>query len=280
VDEKFIEPIRQHTEEVLKSGYIEIEDLAPVIYIKLSIYGMDEKIPVKHIVVDEAQDFSVFQFYVVKSIIKDSSFTMLGDLCQGIHSYRGIKDWKDVMRYVFDEGQSNLLTLEQSYRTTVEIMDAANKVLINSGITGLPLGKPVIRHGEGVKIVKRETIKDIASDIESQIEELKDNNFKSIAVICKTMDECSIIHSYLKKGKDTPYIITGSEKEYKGGTVIVPSYLSKGLEFDAVIISNAAGDVYKNDELDAKLLYVAMTRPLHKLNIYYCGEISPLLKNV
>lgn len=280
LDEDFVEPVRKHSEDVLKSGFIEIEDLAPLIYMKFRIYGMDEKIPVKHIVVDEAQDFSVFQFYVIKNIIKDSSFTILGDLCQGIHSHRGVKDWDDVKRYAFEEKPCNILNLEQSYRTTVEIMEAANKVLLSIKDKNLPIGRPVIRHGESVKLIKRETLKDIASDIMGRINELKKSGFVSIAVICKTMEECQDMLKLLKKGKDAPYIISGSEKEYRGGMVIVPSYLAKGLEFDAVMIADGDSERYKVNELDAKLLYVSMTRPLHKLYIYYCGEPSQLLRDI
>ncbi|MDI6617778.1 MAG: RNA polymerase recycling motor HelD [Clostridiales bacterium] len=280
VDEKYIEPIRKYSEDIIRSGSIEIEDLAPIIYIKFRIYGMDEKIPVKHIVVDEAQDFSVFQFYVIRNIIKDSSFTILGDLCQGIHSYRGVKDWNDVIKYAFENRECQLLNLEQSYRTTVEIMDAANKVLSRIKDKNLPPGRPVIRHGEKVGIIKRETVEETALDIESKVKSLREDNYKSIAVICKTMNECEDIFGLLKKIKDGPYIIKGTEKQYKGGFVIVPSYLSKGLEFDAVMIVNADDDVYKENELDAKLLYVAMTRPLHKLYIYHRRRLSHLLKDV
>lgn len=280
VSEKYIEPIRQYCEDVLKSGFIEIEDLAPIIYIKFKIYGMDEKIPVKHIVIDEAQDFSVFQIYVIRSIIKDSSFTILGDICQGIHSYRGTRDWNDIMKYAFGDGCSQLLTLEQSYRTTVEIMEAANMVIESIKDPNLPPAKPVIRHGEKVSLIKNKSLMDGAEDIKIKIRDLKNNNFKSIAVICKTMDECCLMLEYLKSSKDGIYVITGTEKEYKGGVVIVPSYLAKGLEFDAVMIADASLNRYGDNELDAKLLYVAMTRPLHKLYIYYSGEISPLLKNI
>lgn len=279
VDEETIEPVRKYCEYVLDSGYIDIEDLAPIIYLKYSIYGMDEKIPVKHIVIDEAQDFSVFQLYVIRKIVRDSSFTILGDLCQGIHSYRGTRDWEDVMNYAF-EGQGQLLMLEQSYRTTVEIMEAANKVVGSIGNLNLPLAKPVVRHGERVNVTRKESLKDTARDISCKISELKKNNYKSIAVICKTMDECNEMMGLLKKDNDGPYLITGNEKEYKGGVVVVPSYLSKGLEFDAVFIADAGSLKYSKDELDAKLLYVAMTRPLHKLYIYYCGEPSPLLKDI
>lgn len=272
-----LEKARQYCEDVLKSGSIDIEDLAPIIYIKYGIYGMDEKIPVKHIVIDEAQDFSVFQLYVIRKIVKDSSFTILGDLCQGIHSYRGTRDWDDVLEHAFD-GQGQLLILEQTYRTTVEIMDAANSVISKLMDQRLPKAKPVIRHGEKVSIQGLGTTKDIAVQIGDKINELVKEGFKSIAVICKTMDDCSEMFGYLKKIKDAPCIITGNEKEYRGGVVIVPSYLAKGLEFDAVMIADAGDGKYCEDELDAKLLYVAMTRALHRLYIYHSGELTSLLK--
>jgi len=269
--------ISEQAKEYLKSGYIEIEDLAPIMYIKYHIYGMDEKVPVKHVVIDEAQDFSEFQLLVLKKIIKDSSFTILGDLCQGIHSYRGIKSWDSLMENVFTERKAQLLTLEQSYRTTIEIMEGANKVVSKIKSANMPLAKPVIRHGDNIELIEKGNFKEIVSDIESKIPDLKKQNYRSIAIICKSISECKTIHSFFKKGENCPHIITGKEDEYKGGIVIVPSYLSKGLEFDVVFIANASDSVYRYNDLDAKLLYVAMTRPLHKLYIYHIGKPSLLL---
>lgn len=277
-DKETIDFIREYSLGILNTGFVEIEDLAPMIYIKYKIHGMDEKIPVKHIVIDEAQDFSVFQFYVLKKIVRDSSFTILGDLCQGIHSYRGIQDWEDVRKYVFEDGNSGMLYLEQSYRTTVEIMEAANHVIEKMAGGSLYKGRPVIRHGEEVQIIKKNDMKEMAQSIVEKIHELKKLDFKTIAVICKTMDDCTKMSKLMGKGKDNPKIITGGEKEYKGGIVIVPSYLAKGLEFDAVLIAGASTEEYEESDLDIKLLYVAMTRPLHKLFIYYCNELTKLLK--
>lgn len=279
VEPEVLDFARKYSNEVLQSGSLELEDLAPIIYLKYGIYGMDEKIPVKHIVVDEAQDFSAFQFYVIHKIVKDSSFTILGDLCQGIHSYRGVKDWEDIRVHVFDDRKCQYLTLEQSYRTTVEIMDAANKVIGRLKDRNFIKAKPVIRHGEEVRVIQKDGIKDIATEIGGKITELKDKGCKTIAVICKTLEECKTMHTYLKKYGDI-HVITGKEEVYKSGIVIVPSYLSKGLEFDAVLIANASRERYTEDELDVKLLYVSMTRPLHKLYIYYHGELSPLLEEV
>lgn len=280
LEEDMKEFITGYTSGILSAGYIEIEDLAPVIYLKYCIYGMDEKIPVKHIVIDEAQDFSAFQIYVLRRIVKDSSFTILGDLNQGIHSYRGVRDWNDITEQVFSDRRNEFLTLEQSYRTTIEVMDASNKVLEKTKGREVIKAKPVLRHGDKVKLIGKESLKDIAAAITEKINEFKQQSFKSMAVICKTMDECKAVYSLLVKHIEGVYVITGKEDTYKSGVVIVPSYLAKGLEFDIVFISDAGSSMYTEEELDIKLLYVAMTRPLHKLIIYYQGELSPLLKEV
>ncbi|KUO72399.1 MAG: DNA helicase [Clostridia bacterium BRH_c25] len=269
--------IRENTMNVLNSGSINIEDLAPIIYLKFRIHGVDEKLPVKHIVIDEAQDFSVFQLYVLKSIIKDSSFTILGDLSQGIHSYRGINDWGDVDKHVFG-GRCERLVLEQSYRTTVEIMEAANKVIGNLKNGSLIPAKPVIRHGNKVEKIEKQSRAGIASDIWDKIKELKRQGFKSMAIICKTAETCNELRKGFKGGKDAPRIITEKDREYKSGIVIVPAHLSKGLEFDVVFIADGSAESYGDSELDVKLLYVAMTRPLHRLYIYCCGTPSKLLE--
>jgi DNA helicase-2/ATP-dependent DNA helicase PcrA len=276
-DQELKEFIRSYSLDVLNSKYVELEDLAPLMYLKFHLYGVNEKIPVRHIVVDEAQDLSPFQYYALKAIIKDSSFTLLGDLGQGIHSYRGTRDWNEIMEHVF-ESKGQFLTLEQSYRTTIEIMEAAKKVLSRLGEGQTYLAKPVIRHGEEVKVIKKESVSAIAHEVDEKIHGFQEKGFKSIAIICKTLDECRKFCSLLKHNKEQCHIITGKEKEYKSGIVIVPSYLSKGLEFDVVMISNANAERYQENELDIKLLYVAMTRPLHILHIYYEGELSPLLK--
>ncbi|EGD48173.1 UvrD/REP helicase [Ruminiclostridium papyrosolvens DSM 2782] len=277
-DEETCKFIREYTLDILNSGGIEQEDLAPIIYLKYKVYGMDEKIPVRHIVIDEAQDFSAFQFYVMKKIVKDSSFTILGDLCQGIHFYRGVRNWDEVVNNVFEGKKCEFLTLEQSYRTTVEIMEAANNVMEKLDNKDLVRAKPVIRHGEPVEYIQKNDISDVAADIVEKIEQAKKLGHKTIAVICKTMEECSQILPMIKKADKNISIITGNEKEYKSGIVVVPSYLSKGLEFDVVLISNASSEYYTKSDLDIKLLYVAMTRPLHKLCIYHTGEISNLLR--
>jgi DNA helicase II / ATP-dependent DNA helicase PcrA len=276
-DEKLINETAQYIEQSFAEGCFEHEDLAPLMMIRLLIFGMDEKVSVRHVVIDEAQDFSLFQLYVLKKIINSSSFTILGDLCQGIHSYRGVDDWNNMSRLIFEEDNIQFLTLEQSYRTTVEIMEAANSVIGKLKDSRLPKAKPVIRHGEPVIITEMNSLKEIGSAICEKLSFLEHEGYKSAAIICKTIEECKALKTVINAMKKDVAVITGTEKDYKGGIVIVPSYLVKGLEFDIVFIANASEKVYVNDELDIKLLYVAMTRPLHRLYIYSMGKITELL---
>jgi DNA helicase-2/ATP-dependent DNA helicase PcrA len=173
-----------------------------------------------------------------------------------------------------------MLTLEQSYRTTIEIMEAANSVIKFLNDSKLPPSKPVIRHGEEVKVIEKSSLKEVASTVAAQISRFKEDGFKSAAIICKTLQECKELKADLKSYGLNLKIINGNENEYSGGLVLIPSYLVKGLEFDVVIIANASKKEYSTDPLDVKLLYIAMTRPLHRLYIYSVGEKTRMLSEL
>jgi DNA helicase-2/ATP-dependent DNA helicase PcrA len=275
-DEKLLKNFIEKNSAFSDKKPIEIEDLAPMLYIKYRIFGIEEKIPVRHIVIDEAQDFSIFQFYILKNIIKDSSFTILGDICQGIYSYRGTSDWEKIKDNIFTN-KCEIMELKQCYRTTVEIMDTANTVIKNLKDENFKLAQPVIRHGDEVKFIKTEKLSQTVSTISYSIKNSLKKDFKSIAIICKTIDECNLIYNELKTKVKDIYVLTGKEKEYKGGIAIIPVYLSKGLEFDIVFIFDASSSNYSvNENLEIKLLYVAITRAMHKLYIFYNNELTQL----
>jgi DNA helicase II / ATP-dependent DNA helicase PcrA len=265
------------TEGILNRKNIEFEDLTPLLYLQLKLFGFDKKQDIKYCVIDEAQDFNLFQIYTLKKIFNTELFTLLGDLAQGIHSYRGIQDWKDVLENVFTNCNSRFLTLEQSYRTTIEIMSLANEVLKLSRLPGLVLARPVVRHGDKPGIYRCSTEKDFIELLEKRIQALKSKEYQTIAMICKTVDECGKVKKLLdKRGNIKAKLLSSEDINYTGGIVIVPSYMAKGLEFDAVIVTSLEED-YMEKELDLKLLYVAMTRALHSLDVLSCGKTMTLL---
>jgi DNA helicase II / ATP-dependent DNA helicase PcrA len=190
----------------------------------------------------------------------------VGDLAQGIHSYRGLNSWDPLLTDIFPN--ANYQALQKSYRTTVEIMHLANDILSIMG-KDLPKVEPVIRHGEKPLFTKIDPsdLQKVREKLERDIHLFKKDGLNSIAIIGRTENECLNIHKMLADSKLPIQLLEEKQDMKKGSVVILPSYLSKGLEFDAVLLVSLE-EVYAEEELDIKLLYVAMTRPMHKLYLY------------
>lgn len=282
VQPEVAEVLLETTLRNLKNGAVESEDLAPLLYLKYRTVGVQRDQVVKQIVIDEAQDYSIFQYLVLKAIFKDATFTILGDLSQGIYYYQGIENWEDLCRQAFPERDSRILVLNNSYRATIEITEAASKL---SGFLEVPetyKAIPVIRHGKKVQVIKKENQSAIAEEIAKQVSKAQEEKYKSIAIVCKNKQESQTYAKLLEdqmceRGGVAPSLLTGREDAYTGGVVVLPAYLVKGLEFDVVFIADAGSHNYQVNSIDARLLYVSMTRPLHRLYIYYSGELSGLL---
>ena len=277
IDKRQIKYIKDSFAAAQRKGKIEMEDIAPLMYIKCMVHGVKTKFELKHIVVDEAQDFSEFQFYVFKKIIKSNSMTILGDLAQGIYYYRGTRNWQKTMSIVFGEDSDlKYLTLKKTYRTTEEIMNVANKVISNiNDVLNCELGEPVMKNGAPVTFKHFENHSDMINQIKARLEEFKQKGFTNIAIIGKTIPDCLKLQKELNN--DEIHMISSKDAEYNGGINICPSYLSKGLEFDAVIITDADVNNYTKSEVDTKLLYVCITRAMNTLDIYHVNEITELL---
>ena len=270
----------KNTLKNLNKKEIAFEDLAPIMYIHYKIYGTKVKKNLRHVIIDEAQDYGEFQFSILKTILKSNSMTILGDIAQGVHSYRGIENWKKFIEVEFPEGNAIYTTLEKTYRTTKEIMQKANEV-----IDKLPefekqfiiKGKPVIDGKDSIHITKLNSEDEIIKHCSEKIDEYLKQGFKSIAIIGKDIDECKTIKKKIQKYNKDIKLIQSKDSEYNAGISIVPSYLAKGLEFDSVILFNVNNEKYKKDILDIKLLYVAITRAMSKLDIFYINNMSELL---
>lgn len=262
----------------LSKKQIEIEDLAPLVYLQKFLFEVKNPFDIRYGVIDEAQDFGEFQFFVLKTLLKTERFTILGDLSQGIHKYKAIKSWDGVINNVFD-AETSYLCLEQSYRTTVEIMNLANTVLSHSKRDDIIFAKPVVRHGKTPQVTSFENSKDVISRISEEITNLKADKFTTIAIISKNSKEAKKLHSSLAKTLEHKLSLMDDKViHYDNDIVVIPSHLAKGLEFDAVIVT-AVEEHYDFTELDITLLYVAMTRPLHRLSVFYKEGCIPFFKN-
>ena len=268
-----INSLKENTLKSLKSRIIENEDIAAIMFIRLYLFGNGEYKNIKCVVIDEAQDFGIFSYFVLKKLLSNATFSIFGDMAQGIYSYRAIGDWNEIKENVIFDAE--FLNLKKSYRTSIEIMNEANKV---SEAIGLGRANPVIRSSG--PIIKTNIGKDKeALYIVNRVKEYQSQGFKSIAIVYKDQTNMMELNRLLKKEKIESEIIYKDQEKYNGGVCILTSYLSKGLEFDVVIIADADDSIYlSNNILDMKLLYVAMTRALHKLELIYNNNICKYLK--
>lgn len=265
------EELVKETEKNCRKKEVYVEDLPALIYIHHHITGIEIGQKFHHVVIDEAQDFSPFQVYVLKEITLGNSFTILGDLSQAIYDYQGIEDWS-AFKEVFQE--TGYYELTRSYRSTKEIIEFANEIIKNAEIP-VGLAMPVFRSGEEVKVIHTE---DQFTEILKTLKQLQNADVKTIAVIGRTDDECRDMYEKLTNAGLTVNVIEANQSKYEGGISVVPVYLAKGLEFDAVLLIDVDEEHYKNTKHDAKLLYVGCTRSLHDLWIFHSGEASPLIK--
>jgi len=256
----------------LKKKKVGFEDLPALMYINYVLSG--KKLEYKHIVIDEAQDYGMFHFDIIKEIsMDDATFSIYGDLAQAIYSYRSIDSWENVGKTIFND-KCQLLNLSKSYRTTIEITNNANKVLEE---IGLESAEPVIRHGKDVEFL--EYCDDIEYKI-NKINEWVEKGYKTIAIICKTDKEAQEIYSNLSDNNINVKYISANDSQYNGGIFVLTSAAAKGLEFDAVIVNNASNNIYlDNSEVDMHLLYVACTRSLHEQVILHNGQLSKPFEN-
>jgi len=263
--------------ENAENGIIDEDDLALLLYINILLEGVEEKEKFKHIVVDEVQDYNPLQIYLINKLTKSNSLTLVGDLAQGIYYYKGIKTWEDITEGVF-EGKATYIQLTQSYRSTVEIIDFANGALEAQDL-GLKSAKPVLRHGEVPKVIKCIDRKESIIEVNNIINEIKSKGKSSIAIITKSLEEGRELEKLIKKlGEHKVSLIKGTEKNSNGEIMIIPSYLTKGLEFDGTIIYNPSIENYGDNILDKRLLYVALTRALHYEYIIAIDEVTNMIK--
>lgn len=238
---------------------IDGDDIIAMAYLISKINGIDDKNKFRHIVIDEAQDYSPLAFSMIKEICSMESFTVVGDLAQGIYFFKGITDWNILKEKIFKN--SEFIYLKQSYRSTVEIIDYANKIFRRQKLNFEP-SRAVLRHGKEVKHIEVATQKDMVMKIDDICEDVLNSGKRIVAVTCKSSDECKKVYSYLRKNSNYSWtLVKDRMDDFEFNFMVIPSYMTKGLEFDCSIVINE--NSYEDNIFDNKLLYVVLTRALH-----------------
>ena len=255
---------KELTLNYLNNNEVKFEDITPIIYIRSSLEGFRSYGNMKHVLVDECQDYSPLFYEIIKKSFPNASLTIMGDLNQRIDKHSNVKSRNNITD-VFNDVKTVVLT--KSYRSTANITNFTKNILD----THEPI-EAVERMGENPTIYM--VNENLTLKISEKINEMKNKGYKSIAVICKNKENSENLYSCLKEINNDINLITSDKCEFKIGVDVISSYIAKGLEFDAVIIAD--GESYLSIE-DKHLFYTACTRALHELYIYTNTSLEKIL---
>ncbi|MFP5115624.1 RNA polymerase recycling motor HelD [Bacillaceae bacterium C204] len=265
--------ICQATVEMLDEGKLSYEDATPFLLMKEMILGFQTNSSIKHVVVDEAQDYSPFQFEFLKRLFPSARMTVLGDFNQAIFAHAGEMVDFHALTGLYGQVETEVINMTRSYRSTKPIIEFTRRLVPNSEQI-----IPFERDGERPVLTQLLDHTELHRCITSKVAALRSLRYNSIAIICKSAEESKSAYEALSNIDDIKLLKNGSI-EYEQGVVVIPSYLSKGIEFDAVIIYDASEQVYGDESL-RRVFYTACTRAMHYLQLYSIGEPTPFLQNV
>lgn len=231
-----------------------INDLAPILYLAIKLEGKKATKDYRHVVIDEAQDYSPLQFKVVRELTGTKYFTVVGDVNQRLIKYSDLAPMMELEK-IFDDVNPEIYNLNKSYRSTYEIMEYANKYLDEDRII------PIVRHGKPVEEIEFHNNEELSESIIESLKEFSNEGLESIAIITRDKEELEKVYNLIS---NKVHLVKFDNEDvlYKGGNVIIPSYFAKGLEFDGVIIVDNGSSKDENEDL---IKYIMSTRALHRL---------------
>ncbi|OES44808.1 RNA polymerase recycling motor HelD [Domibacillus iocasae] len=247
------------------------EDATAYLYFQDQLKGKKSFSRIRHVFIDEAQDYSLFQLAYLKTLFPYSKMTLLGDVNQSI--FVQSSNESSVLSDTPSQKESlEKITLTRSYRSTRPIVEFTRQ-LIEGGSQIEPFNregsKPTLTYADHTEDLHQKLLERIKSLLEA-------DGRQTIAVICKTMQESQNVHAWL-----TPHLsaqlLDQETYTFEQGLVVIPAYLAKGIEFDAVILFNVSEDVYSR-ESERNLFYTACTRAMHELHLFSLGKETRLLQ--
>lgn len=247
-----------------KGSTFEWSDVYPLLYLKMKVEGLSSFSEVKHLVIDEMQDYSVVQYKVLSSLYPCKK-TILGDINQSVNPFSSSN--LETITKVFPD--STTMTMLKSYRSTYEITKFSMRVNKNADVEAIE------RHGANPKLIKVKDLEEQFKTINNWIKDFEESGYNSLGIICKTQKQAETIYDSIPESKKAKLLSTSSSN-FNGGIIITTAHLAKGLEFDHVVVPFCDDKNYQH-ETDRQMLYVACTRAMHELKLCYTGRLTSLL---
>lgn len=267
------EEICVQTRARLNGGGLFYEDATPYLYVKELVEGTRANTEIRHVFVDEGQDYSVFQYEFLAKLFPRARMTVLGDSSQAIFTQASeLRGGGSPLVKLFGEADTRQFRLAKSYRSTREIAEFTKSLL--------PGGREIEtfhRSGKKPVLTQVESKEQLAAKLCGDLAMLQAEGYSSVAMIAQTAAESEEACRLLREqGCEDVKLVTKTSAEFGKGLLVIPAYLAKGVEFDAVIIYDASRSVY-GEESRRKLFYTACTRAMHRLMLYSVGEWTPFL---
>lgn len=237
---------------------LEYADVFPLIYCKIRLEGAINFDHVKHLLVDEMQDYTPVQYAVLSRLFRCKK-TILGDVNQMINPYSASSS--ELIERVFPQG--DMVRLVRSYRSTFEISQFAQRIAYNPELI------PLERHGEEPIVKDFQSNSEEVEEIKKLVREFASSRHKTLGIICKMQDQAAFVYESIRANGVS--LLTPESTSFKEGVIVTTAYLAKGLEFDEVIIPFASARNYHTD-VDKRMLYIACTRAMHRLTVTYSRE--------
>lgn len=232
---------------------LEYEDVFPMLYLKYRLKGSRKHKNIKHLVIDEMQDYSYLQ-YSILSMLFHCRMTILGDRAQTMDS-----ECQDVTKFlpkIFGR-KIRKIVMNKSYRNTLEIAEYAERI---RGGEGLELFQ---RHGKEVEEFHGLSMEEMLENIEKQVKSAN-AQYETAAVITMNESDAYDIYRLLKNCQLPVSYMDRDTSVFKKGMTVTTFYLAKGLEFDQVfaVLGRETNPLYKQAK------YISATRALHELYVY------------
>jgi DNA helicase-2/ATP-dependent DNA helicase PcrA len=224
----------------------------------------------RFVFVDEIQDYTPYQLAYLKTSFPKAKFTLLGDLNQAIFSGAKARNLVADTSKMFDPEKTRVVQLTQSYRSTAQVTEFT-KAILKSGQQIVAFN----RQGPLPTISLRDSEEQLRARLRDQLQ-VNDAAGQTTAIIAKTLEEAEQLWTELKQDGVQVTLIKSENQRLVPGTIIVPSFLAKGLEFDAIIVWQANKANFPGDE-ERELLYTICSRAMHRLTVLSTQELTPLL---
>ncbi|MBB1079545.1 AAA family ATPase [Limosilactobacillus sp. STM2_1] len=259
--------------ENLKQGKISANGITIYLYLYDLITGKHGQRDIRYVFVDEVQDYDAYQLAYLKYRFPRAKFTLLGDLNQAIFTHENSRSLLQQLGTMFDPEKTKVVQLTKSYRSTKQITDFTKHILVDGEAI-----EAFEREGAKPQICETKTEDEAVTAVVDALNKYKKEH-DAVAIIGKTLADSEELYQKLMAQNVKTTLIRTENQRLVNGPIIVPSYLAKGLEFDAVIVWNANDKQYHGDG-ERQLLYTICSRAMHDLSLVSIGKVTSLINQV